>query len=57
MDFIETYALMIEVIVKREKGFYVLSHDKTKNLGGPYSTKKEAIKRLQQVEYFKIKGE
>ena len=40
------------MIVKRKKGYYVLS-EKRKNLGGPYRTKEEAEKRLQQVEYFK----
>ena len=31
----------------------VLSSDGKKNLGGPYKTKKEADKRLRQVESFK----
>lgn len=44
------------MIVKREKGYYVVSKDKKKNLGGPYDTKKEAQKRLKQVEYFKRKN-
>jgi hypothetical protein len=45
------------MIVKRKKGYYVLSEKSRKNLGGPYKTKKEAKKRLQQVEYFKhLKG-
>lgn len=41
------------MIVKRKDGYHVLSKDKKKNLGGPYKTKKEALKRLRQVEYFK----
>jgi hypothetical protein len=41
------------MIVKRKDGYYVLSEKSRKNLGGPYKTKKEAKKRLQQVEYFK----
>lgn len=45
------------MIVKRKKGYYVLSEKTRRNLGGPYKTKKEAKKRLQQVEYFKrLKG-
>ena len=40
------------MIVKRSKGWYVVSH-KGKNLGGPYKTKKEALKRLREVEFFK----
>lgn len=43
------------MIVKRKDGYYVLSEKNKKNLGGPYKTKKEAKKRLQQVEYFKHK--
>jgi hypothetical protein len=43
-------------IVKKKDGWYVLSED-NKNLGGPYKTKKQAVKRLKQVEYFKNKGE
>lgn len=40
------------MIVKREDGYHVVS-EKGKNLGGPYKSKKQAAKRLQQVEYFK----
>ena len=39
-------------ITKRKDGWHVISKD-GKHLGGPYKTKKEAVKRLQQVEYFK----
>lgn len=42
-------------VAKREDGYYVLSKA-GKNLGGPYATKTEANKRLQQVEYFKNKA-
>jgi hypothetical protein len=38
------------------KGGYEVHSEKGKNLGGPYKTKAEATKRLQQVEYFKHKG-
>jgi len=41
------------MIVKRKDGYYVLSEKTRRNLGGPYKTKEEAKKRLQQVEYFK----
>ena len=41
-------------MVKKVKGGYkVLSQDGKKNLGGPYKTKAEALKRLRQVEFFK----
>lgn len=42
------------MIKKAEGGYKVLS-ETGKNLGGPYKTKKEAEKRLQQVEFFKHK--
>ncbi|KKT97201.1 MAG: hypothetical protein UX35_C0016G0015 [Microgenomates group bacterium GW2011_GWA1_46_15] len=41
------------MIVKRKKGYYVLSEKTRRNLGGPYKTREEAVKRLRQVEYFK----
>jgi hypothetical protein len=41
------------VIVKRKDGYYVLSEKTRRNMGGPYKTREEARKRLQQVEYFK----
>jgi hypothetical protein len=46
------------MIVKTKGGYKVVSESKDKeghrkNLGGPYPTKEEAAKRLQQVEYFK----
>jgi hypothetical protein len=42
------------MIKQSSKGFKVTS-SKGKNLGGPYKTKKEAEKRLREVEYFKHK--
>lgn len=42
------------MIKKVADGYKVLS-EKGKNLGGPYKTKKEAEKRLRQVEFFKHK--
>lgn len=42
-----------EGTITEENGkFFVKSHE-GKNLGGPYDTKGEAVKRLQQVEFFK----
>ena len=40
------------MIKKGASGYQVLS-GKGKNLGGPYKTRKEAEKRLRQVEFFK----
>lgn len=42
------------MIVERAKGWYVIS-EKGRTLGGPYDTKGEAKRRLDQVEYFKKK--
>jgi hypothetical protein len=41
------------MIVKKKTGYYVLSEKTKRNLGGPYKTREEAVKRLRQVEYFK----
>jgi hypothetical protein len=41
------------MIVKKKDGYYVLSKKKRKNLGGPYSSREKALKRLRQVEFFK----
>ena len=43
------------MIKKVAGGYKVVSH-KGKNLGGPYKSKKQAVKRLMQVEYFKHRG-
>jgi hypothetical protein len=43
------------MIKKVKEGYKVVSEKGDKNLGGPYKTKAEAKKRLQQVEYFKHK--
>jgi hypothetical protein len=43
------------MIVKKKDGYHVVS-EKGKNLGGPYKTRPEAVKRLRQVEFFKHKG-
>ena len=43
------------MVVKTSKG-YVVKSEKGKTLSRPYSTKKEAQKRLAQIEYYKHKG-
>jgi hypothetical protein len=43
------------IMIKKAEGGYKVLSEKGKNLGGPYKTKKEAEKRLRQVEYFKHK--
>src|SRR3972149_11765967 len=42
-------------IVDRKDGYYVVSEKKGSNLGGPYRSRKKAVERLRQVEYFKHK--
>lgn len=44
------------MIVKRKAGYHVLSEKTRRNLGGPYKTRAEAVKRLRQVEFFKHRG-
>jgi len=41
------------MIIKKKKGYYVVSERTHRNLGGPYKTKAEALRRLKVVEYFK----
>ena len=43
------------MIKKVKEGYKVISEKSGKNLGGPYKTKDQAKKRLQQVEFFKRK--
>lgn len=43
------------MIKKTASGYKVVSEKTGKNLGGPYKSKAAAVKRLQQVEYFKHK--
>jgi hypothetical protein len=40
-------------MIQKVSGGYCVVSEKGKNLGGPYKTKKEAEKRLKQVEFFK----
>jgi hypothetical protein len=40
-------------VIKKTTGGYRVLSKKGKNLGGPYKSKKEAEKRLKQVEFFK----
>ena len=42
-------------MIKKVSGGYRVVSEKGKNRGGPYKTKKEAERRLQQVEFFKHK--
>ena len=40
-------------MIKKIKGKYVVMSEKTGRKFGTYKTKKEAVKRLQQIEFFK----
>lgn len=48
-------AISLMHLEHRADGWHVLSEDRSKHLGGPYSTKEQAEKRLAQVEAFKHK--
>lgn len=41
------------MIKKKKRGYEVVAKKSGRNLGGPYRSKKQALKRLRQVEYFK----
>lgn len=43
------------MIIQKGSKFFVKS-EKGKNLGGPYTSRADALKRLREVEYFKHKG-
>ena len=43
-------------MIKKTGSGYKVTSEKGKNLSKPNLTKKQAVKRLQQVEYFKHKG-
>lgn len=43
------------MIEKTKKGYVVKSERTRRVLGGPYKLRSAAVRRLQQVEYFKHK--
>lgn len=43
-------------MIVKVKGGWAVRSEAGKNLGGPYPTRREAEKRLAQVEYYKHKG-
>lgn len=43
------------MIRKTKKGYVLYSKDGSKNLGGPYRSRAQAVKRERQVQYFKHK--
>lgn len=47
--------LLLEIIVKKSDGWYLYSKDGKKKLGGPYTSREDAVKRERQVNYFKHK--
>jgi hypothetical protein len=44
---------MVNNVIVKEKGKWYVKSEEGKNLGGPYDSKEEAMKRLKQVEHFK----
>ena len=54
MRYFEKVAMdKLATIVERSDGWFVVSEHNRKNLGGPYDSREKAVKRLQQVEWFK----
>lgn len=47
--------ILLEYIKQESDGYHVYS-EKGKHMGGPYSSKDKAVKRLRQIEYCKHKG-
>jgi len=45
--------IKLHVMIKKIKNKYVVLSEKTGRSFGSYKTKKEAVKRLGQVEFFK----
>jgi hypothetical protein len=48
-----TAASEVRPMIKKVSGGYKVLSSKGKNLGGPYKSRREAEKRLRQVEFFK----
>ncbi|MGH7268463.1 MAG: hypothetical protein ACREMB_26900 [Candidatus Rokuibacteriota bacterium] len=44
------------MIKKTAKGYVLYSKDGSRKLGGPYTTRAEAVKRERQVQFFKRAG-
>lgn len=44
------------MIQMKQDGYYVMSKDGEKELGGPYKSEDEAEVRMRQVEFFKKFG-
>jgi len=40
-------------MIKKVRGGYQVLSSKGRNMGGPYKTRDEAVKRLRHVEFFK----
>lgn len=43
-------------MIRKVNGVYKVVSKSGKSLGGPYKSRKTALRRLRQVEYFKHKG-
>lgn len=44
------------MIQLKQDGYYVMSKDGSKELGGPYKSEEDAEVRMRQVEFFKKFG-
>lgn len=43
-------------MIRKVKGKWHVYSESGKHMGGPYNTRDQAVKRLQQIEHFKHKG-
>jgi hypothetical protein len=41
------------IVIQKDGLWFVMSHDGTKKLGGPYNSQEDAQARLREIEYFK----
>ncbi|MCX8008094.1 MAG: hypothetical protein N3A54_00145 [Patescibacteria group bacterium] len=53
MNFKSFLDFLSERIIKRNGKYYLYSKDGSRKLGGPYRSRKQALKRERQVQYFK----
>jgi len=43
-------------MIRSTSAGWIVVSETGKKLGGPYTNREDAVKRLQQIEYFKHKG-
>lgn len=43
-------------ITKGKEGYYVIGRNSKIHLGGPYKKKEDALRRLEQIGFYKMRG-